>query len=523
MVWARVFAVAALAAATGPFADMSPDSGVSTVLKNSLTEARHQIETMPGGVALLDYDNDGLLDIFLSNGAPQPSLVKSGPEWWNRLYRNKGGWRFEDVTEKAGLAGEGYSMGVAAADYDNDGFTDLFVTGVGVNSLYRNKGDGTFERKPFPSTVWSISAGWFDADNDGDLDLFIVNYVVWDPAKEPYCGDRKAGYRTYCHPKYYEGLPNSLFRNNSDGTFTDVSKESGIGAVIAKGMAVAFADYNGDGLTDVFVTSDTTPDLLFRNDGKLNFTEVALRAGVAMSDDGRALSSMGADFRDIDNDGLPDIFMTALANETFPFYHNQGEGYFVDRTYPSGVGRASLQYSGWSCGVFDFDNDGWKDLFAATGDVNDNSEIFSSIKSRQQSLILWNQGGKSFRREAFGEPAMHRGTAFGDIDGDGRIDVVITRLNQPPLILRNTSGAGNNWIGFRTGGPGATIRVKTKLGSQWNQASSAVGYLGSSDPTVHFGLGKDTVVEEVEITWPGGKRLVKQNLEANRYWAFRAP
>ncbi len=521
-----------LAFAQPPFAPVQ--SGIGFVLHNSATAKKHQPETMPGGVAVFDYDNDGKLDLYFVNGAEQPSLRKSADHWKNRLYRNLGGWKFEDVTTRAGLSGEGYGMGAAAADYDNDGFTDLLVTSLGFSRLYRNRGDGTFQdvtqKSGIPATPWPISAGWFDYDNDGYLDLFIVNYCIWNPLTEPFCGDVKAGYRTYCHPQYYEGLPNTLLHNNGDGTFTDVSRAAGISVKIGKGMAVAFADYNLDGRTDVFVTNDTTPNFLFRNDGNGRFTEVGLPAGVAIVDDGKVLSSMGADFKDIDNDGRPDLFLTALANETFPLYRNLGNGLFGDMTYRSRIGAASMPHSGWSIGVFDFNNDGWKDMFTANGDVQDNTELFSSRASKQQNQIFLNKGEGTFSSVLFGEAAQHRGAAFGDLDGDGRIDAVVSRLNATPLVLRNTLGEGNHWLGVNLKGRksnrdglGAKVRIVAAGKQQFWEVSTAVGYLSSSEKTARFGLGKSTVVDLVEIAWPAGAIQILKDVRADQLLTVEEP
>jgi hypothetical protein len=512
-------------AATEPFEELR--GVLPFVLRNAATPEKHQIETMPGGLALFDYDNDGLLDIYLLNGAPQPSLAKPGPEWWNRLYRNLGGWKFEDVTEKAGLAGEGYGMGVAAGDYDNDGWTDLLVTSVHFSRLYRNRGDGTFEdvtkKAGIPATHWPISAGWFDMDNDGDLDLFIVNYCVWDPKKEPFCGDKRAGYRTYCHPKYYEGLANTLLRNNGDGTFTDISKSSGIAAKIGKGMSILFADYNNDGLTDVLVTNDTVPNFLFRNDGGGRFTEAGFAAGVAIADDGKILSTMGGEFRDLDNDGWPDIFFTALANETFPLFRNLGNGVFQDITYRSRIGAASLPHSGWSLGVADFDLDGWKDILTANGDVQDNTELFSSRASKQQNQLFLNQKGKTFSSAVFGTRAQHRGLALGDLDGDGRTDAVVSVLNEPAKLYRNRLGAERKWLALRLKGTksnrdaiGAKVRVTAGGLTQYNHVSTSTGYQCSSEKTLRFGLGEAEKADEVEITWPTGKKQTLRNVPPGR-------
>ena len=489
-------------------------------LLNWATPEKHQIETMAGGVAVIDFDGDGLPDIFFTNGAPQPSLKKTAASA-NRLFRNKGRLQFEDVTAKAGLGGEGYSIGAAVADYDNDGHADIFVAGVKGNKLYRNRGNGTFEdvtvKAHIPATEWSVAAGWFDYDRDGKLDLLIINYVKWDPAKEPFCGDKKAGYRSYCHPKFYEGLPNTLLHNNGDGTFTDVSHQSGIAKHIGKGMGVAFADVDGDGWMDAFVTNDTTPNFLFRNKGDGTFEEIGLKAGVAMNDDGRALSSMGVDFRDIDNDGKPDAFVTALINETYPLYKNLGNGLFLDVTYPSKIGTATLPWSGWSTGIFDFDNDGRKDIFVANGDVQDNTEVYSSRKSRQANAVLLNQAA-GFVAVQTGTAAMHRGAAFADFERNGKIGVIATRLNETPVLYRNCANSGNHWLGLNLRGTvsnrdaiGAQIEIETVSGRQWNEVTTSVGYASSSSRMVHFGLGLDKEVRRITITWPSG---IKQELTA---------
>jgi hypothetical protein len=522
------------------FEDVTARAGIRFIARNAATPNKHQPETMLAGVAVFDYNNDGRPDIYFVNGARMPQLDKAGPEYFNRLWRNNGDGTFTDVTLEAGVAGEGYGMGVAAGDYDNDGFTDLFLPGLNRNILYRNRGDGTFEdvtRKagleglhPTRGKLWSIAAGWFDYDHDGWLDLFVVNYCVWKPEKEPFCGDLVAGYRTYCHPQYYEGLPNFLYRNNGDGAFTDVSEPSGIARHIGKGMGVAFADYDQDGDLDVFVANDTVPNFLFRNDGGGRFTEVAVRAGVAYNDDGRALSSMGVDFRDYNNDGREDLFVTALANETFPLFRNEGRGFFLDVTYPSRVGRATLAFSGWSNGIFDFNNDGWKDLFAANGDVQDNTERFSSRRSRQHNLILVNRRDGTFEDvTAAAGPALlaaawHRGAAFGDFDGDGRLDIVMTRLNEPAVLLRNTSPAPNHWLALRLRGRrsnrdaiGARVRLVSASGlEQWNHVTTSVGFASSSDRTLHFGLGRDAAARLIEIRWPSGVVQKLENVRADR-------
>lgn len=516
------------------FEDVSVRSGIDFTLHNSATPEKHLIETMVGGVAVFDYNNDGKPDIYFVNGASIPSLEKTDVSYQNKLYRNNGDGTFQDVSIPAGVQGTGYGMGVAAADFNNDGFTDLFLTGVNHNILYRNRGDGTFvdvsAKAGLDSKVWSVAAGWFDYDNDGFLDLFVVNYVVWDPAKERFCGDPQRNLRIYCHPQFYKGLANTLYHNNRDGTFTDVSQSSGIGSYIGKGMGVAFGDYDHDGKLDVFVANDTLPNFLFHNEGGGRFREVAMQTGVALNDDGKALSSMGVDFRDYDNDGHEDLFITALENETFPLFRNSGKNLFQDMTHRSQVGRSSFKRTGWSNGMVDFNNDGFKDLFVATGDIQSNAEASSSRKSLQPNIVLINQKDGTFADvssqagESFGQMGQHRGAAFGDFDGDGRVDVVVTRLNGRAELFRNTSSADNHWLSVRLVGHrsnregiGALIRVVSASGlEQWNRVSTSVGYASSSDRVAHFGLGKDNAVTMLEIHWPGGALQKLENPGVDR-------
>jgi hypothetical protein len=537
---------AVLAAQNGPirFDDITEHTGIRFVLRDSATPQRRQIEPMVGGVAVLDYNNDGRLDIYFVNGSRQPRLDKPDPSWFNRLYRNDGGNKFTDVTSEARVAGEGFATGVAAGDYDNDGFTDLFLAGVDRNILYRNGGRGTFEevtgkaglahngkvRKP-----WSIGAGWFDFDNDGDLDLFVVNYCVWIPEKEPPCTIEKS--RTYCHPRYYEGLPNSLYRNNGDGTFTDVSAASGIAAHTGKGMSAAFLDFNADGRLDVFVANDTVPNFLFRNEGGGRFREVGVESGIAFNDDGRAISSMGADARDIDNDGREDLFVVANNAETFPLFRSLGNGAFLDITYPSQIGRQTLAFTGWSNAIVDLDNDGFKDLFAACGAIDDNVEEFSQRKSKHPNLVLRNLGKAQFLDVSAGSgPALraaarHRGAAFGDFDNDGRADLVVTRIGEPAIVLRNVSAQDNHWLALRLRGRksnrqgiGALVEVTAPSGlRQWNRVSSATGYASASQAVAFFGMGKDATAKRIEILWPSGVPQVLENVACNRYLTVEEP
>jgi len=515
------------------FDDISAQSALTAVLRNGATPEKHQIETMAGGVAAFDFDNDGLVDLFLTNGAQQPALTKPDPSWWNHLYRNLGKGRFQDVTEKSGLQGEAFSMGAAAADFDNDGHIDLFVAGIHRNFLYRNRGDGTFEdvtaRAGIHGEPWSVAAGWFDYDGDGRLDLFVVNYVVWDPAKEQVCIDARSGQRAHCHPKLYAGLPNTLYHNNGDGTFTDVSQASGIRAHAGKGMSVAFADYDGDGRPDVFVTNDTEPNFLFHNDGNGRFPEVGGRAGVALNDDGRAVSAMGVDFRDLDGDGLPDLFFSAVANETYPLYRNLGKGLFADVTYKSRVGAATRRTTGWSVAIADLDNDGRPDLFCANGDLNDNAEAISQHPSRQPLTVLVQRGDGTFDPSAVGPAARYRGAAIADFDNDGRLDAVVSRLGEPPLLLRNISAGGNHWLGMKLVGTrsnrdgiGAIVRVRTGDREQFGAVTTAVGYASSGDVRLHFGLGPARKAS-VDVRWPDGTVQDAGEFPADRYVVLKEP
>ena len=516
------------------FREVAQQSGLDFVLHNNPTPRKHMIETMAGGLAAFDYNNDGKVDIFLTNGAAIPSLEKESPKFFNRLYRNDGGMKFTDVTLQAGVAGEGYSMGAAAADYNNDGYTDLFVAGVYRNILYRNLGNGKFEdvteAAGIKSDKWSVAAGWLDYDNDGWLDLFVVNYAHWTPDFDRYCGDRERNLRVYCHPKYFEGLPNTLYRNRRDGTFEDVSKEAGILEHIGRGMSVAFADYDNDGFTDVFVTNDNLPNFLFRNRRNGTFEEVALEAGVALTNNGAPIASMGADFRDFNNDGLCDINVTALAGETFPLFRNVGKGSFSDVTHSSQLAQPSAARSGWSNGFFDFNNDGWKDLFTANSDVNDLVDLFQSTHYKQPNSLFANLGDGTFRDVSsdagFTLARAHRGSAFADFDNDGKVDVVVSALGESAELWQNVSPDPNHWLVLKLTGTRSNrdgIGAKIRLGDQFNHVTTAVGYASSSPSTVHFGTGKLEKIDRIEIRWPSGTVQVLQNVATNQLIEVREP
>jgi hypothetical protein len=479
----------------------------------SPTPEKHMIEAMGGGVALLDYNNDGLLDVFFVNSGRMAGsgFDRANPKYWNRLYRQNKDGSFTDVTQAAGLAAAGdgnYGMGVAVGDFDNDGFPDIYVTSYGHNVLYRNNGNGTFSDVTAQAGVaaggWSVSAGFFDFDNDGRLDLFVTRYLEWEPKHNKSCGTSP---RVYCSPSEYAGVTNILYRNRGDGTFEDVSQGSGIGARKGKSLGVAFADYDDDGFADIFVANDGMEQFLFHNNGNGTFTERAVQAGVALTDDGARISGMGVDFRDYDNDGRPDIVVTDLARQNYALYRNEGGGLFSFRSLQSGLTGLSGASSGWGVRLEDLDNDGWKDLFVAQGHVMDNVEkIEPSLHSKEVPLLAMNRRGRLERAVVSGAlPVAGRGAAFGDLDSDGRIDVVMTVLGGAPVVFHNKA-AGGHWLtlalrGTRSNRDGFGARVLVNGQSQY--CTAAGSYVSSSDKRVHFGLGA-SVTADVEIRWPSG-------------------
>jgi hypothetical protein len=505
--------------------------------------SRHVPATMIGGVAVFDYNRDGRPDIFFANGANLETLKKDDPKFRNRLFRNDGNGAFTDVTEKAGLAGAGYDGGVAAADYDNDGYPDLFVAGVHRNTLYRNNGDGTFtdvtvkagirngpDRQYGP--MWSVAAAWVDVNNDGLLDLFVVNYLQWDYAGEPRC-DYK-GVPDYCAPRSYKGLPNQLYLNKGDGTFEDVSEKWGIRAHVGKGMGAAVADYDLDGRPDIFTTNDGAANFLFHNTGGA-FQEAAFPVGVALAEDGSFISGMGVDFRDVDNDGYPDIVFVALERQTFPLFRNNGGRDFSEITSPSGLRAASLNKAGFGVGIFDFDNDGWKDIFVSRGDVL--AHAMPGTVTDQINSVFRNPGGagtwQALTEEAGLDAApagRHRGLAFGDLDGDGRVDVVVTGVGRPAEVWMNRSPQPGHWLDIALEGTksnrdgiGARVKVVSKGGTQYNHMTSSAGYASTSLGPVHFGLGADERVEAIEIRWPSGVVQVLKEVAVDRVIRAREP
>jgi len=538
-------AAAMAKAGGGKFVDVTAASGVNFQYQSSHTAKKYLLETMGPGVALFDYDNDGRLDIFVINGAPLTDPTpkgtipqKTGPEYWNRLFHQKKDGTFEDVTEKAGLQGSGYGMGVAVGDYDNDGNDDLYVTAYGGNKLYHNNGDGTFSDVTSKAGVagngWSTSAIWMDLDNDGLLDLIVLRYLQWE-FDDIWCGEHRGGYRSYCHPDYFKPIAPLVFHNDGAGHFTDVTAKSGISKP-GKGLGIAIADYDRDGKTDIFVANDSILQFLYRNKGNGRFEEVGLLSQVAADGDGRTYAGMGVDFADYDNDGLPDLVITDLANQRYALYKNDGDGNFSYSTISSGVGKITMMHSGWGVRFFDYDNDGWKDLIVAQGHDLDTIELASPNLRYREPLLLARNMGTGFEdvsRDSgsiFQQAWVGRGLAIGDLDNDGRLDVVVTTNDGPLYILRNETPSKNHWLTLQLTGHksnrdaiGAEIKLTTAKASQFAIVTTGGSYLSASDKRVHFGVGSEPEVLSIEIRWPSGITQKLNNVRADQFLRIDEP
>lgn len=505
------------------FTDIHRSAGINFVQDSTQTEEKYYLETMGTGVAWIDYDQDGLMDLyFVQSGATD--AYKPPQPLRSALYHNNGDGTFTDVTQKAHVGGEGhYGQGVAVGDFNNDGYPDMYVTGYGRAILFRNNGDGTFTDVTGQAGVaddgnWSTSAGWFDFDKDGWLDLVVTNYIEWSPKNNLWCGERKPGYRSYCNPNNYRGQKTKLYHNNHDGTFTDVSDKSGVGGPESKGMGVLLADLNGDGWPDIAVANDTWPNFLFENNRDGTFNDVSLISGLAASEDGRYEAGMGIDAADVDGDGNLDIYITHLDFELNRLYHNNGDGTFTDATYSSGIGNKAILLSGVAAKFIDYDNDGWPDILQANGAMVDNVQLYHSLVSYKEPLLMFhNLGHGKFEKTSdslgpdFNRPMAGRGLATADFFNDGQIGIAVNCRGESPVILRN-EGTSNHWlevllIGTKSNRDGIGSLLKLSSGGvvQVDQSKGGTSYMSASDPRIHFGLGKRSKIDSLQITWPSGQ------------------
>jgi enediyne biosynthesis protein E4 len=532
---------------TGHFVDVTEKLGIHFRQQASPTSKKYLLETMGSGVALIDYDNDGRLDIFFANGArlddptPKGSIPKKdNPKYWNRLYHQKSDGTFEDVTERAGLSGLGYSTGVAVGDYDNDGFEDLYVAGYGRSTLYHNNGDGTFTDVTAAAGVggsgWMTSAAWVDFDNDGRLDLVVARYMQWD-FDDVFCGQPgKDGFRSYCHPDLFKPESVLLFHNDGGGKFTEVAHHAGIDKP-GKGLGLAIADYDHDGFMDILLANDSMPEYLFHNRGDGTFEEVGLPSGAGLDSNGNTFAGMGVDFEDYNNDGWPDLIITDLANQRYALYTNLKDGTFDYSTGVTGLSAISLLHSGWGVRFLDYDNDGWKDLLIVQSHVIDTIQRSQpGLRYRESPLLLHSEQGKKFvdvsalSGEVFRQEWAARGLAVGDINNDGKLDAVVTSNDGPAWVLLNQTDTSNHWITLNLVGVksnrdaiGAQVRVSTTAGDQFATVTTSSSYQSSNDKRLHFGLGTTKSIREIDIRWPSGIRQVLHDQKPDQIVTITEP
>ncbi len=506
------------------YTDVRKAAGITFLQDSTQTEQKYYLETMGTGVGWIDYDQDGLMDLYFVQSAAT-DIYKPAVRLHSALYHNNGDGTFTDVTEKAGVGGEGhYGQGVAVGDFDNDGYPDLYVTGYGSAIFYRNQHDGTFANITAKAGLadegkWSTSAGWFDYDKDGWLDLVVTNYIDWSPKNNLWCGERAPGYRSYCNPGNYKGQKTKLYHNNRDGTFTDVSDRSGVGLPESKGMGVVLADFDNDGWTDIAIANDTWPNFLFLNNHDGTFKDASLISGLAVSEDGKYEAGMGIDAADVDGDGLLDVYITHLDFELNRLYLNNGDKTFTDDTYRSGIGSQARLLSGIAARFLDYDNDGWTDILQLNGAMLDNVSLYHSEVSYKEPLLMFrNLGHGHFEMSSsslgpdFMRPVAGRGLGTADFDNDGDIDIAVNNRGELPELLRNDGGNVNHWlevllIGTKSNrdGTGAALRLTSEGFAQVKQAVGGASYMSASDPRLHFGLGKRSKIESLVITWPSGQ------------------
>ena len=520
------------------FVDVTQEAGIHYKHMDGRSGQKYFMETLGSGAAFFDYDADGDADLYFVNGAPLPGYIAEETPT-NRLYRNNGDATFTDVTMVAGVGDTGYGHGCAVGDYNNDGQLDLYVTNYGTNRLYRNNGDGTFtdvaEAAGVTESRWSTSCAFADYDRDGDLDLYVVNYIVFDIAVNPWCGLKEKDLRAYCEPDNFPAQSDTLYRNNGDGTFADVTKSAGIYNTTGKGLGVVWGDYNNDGAPDIYIANDSTENLFYRNNGDGTFEEIGFMVGVALSEDGAAENGMGTAFGDWNNDGWFDLTVTNYAQQTNTLYHNDTDGFFTDATATTKTAQVTYPYLGWATAFIDYDNDGYQDLFVANGHLHENlAELEQEGTYGQRNLFFRNNRDGTFTESSGTLGAgmkledVSRGATFADYDLDGDIDVVVTNSNTPPRLLRNDGGNRKNWLQIRLIGRGGSTdaigtRVEITTGglTQTREVRSGDGYLSQRDLTLHFGIGDYEQVDSIVLRWQNGMEQSIRDIAANQVLSLK--